>query len=249
MLGKVNPTQCEALTMVCAQVMGNNTTVSVAGSNGHLELNVFKPVMIYNVLQSIQLIIGGILVGVGIGAMHYIGMAAMEMTPLLRYDLSIFVVSILVAIILAILSLWVRFGLDDIGKIQLSRKLKVIISSCVMGMAISGMHYTGMAAARFVLPPGFETSKQTDDISLYLAVGISLVTIFALRPCVRKLLFRCLIIFVIVCIFGHVSPPSLWLRQLWLRHRRKRYRQQRRQQRMRRRRKLWRQRLRLWGRR
>ena len=56
MPGKVNPTQCEALTMVCAQVMGNHTAVSVAGSNGHFELNVFKPVMIYNVLQSIRLI-------------------------------------------------------------------------------------------------------------------------------------------------------------------------------------------------
>ena len=56
MPGKVNPTQCEALTMVCAQVMGNHVTVSIAGSNGHLELNVFKPVMIYNVLQSIQLL-------------------------------------------------------------------------------------------------------------------------------------------------------------------------------------------------
>ncbi|MEM6498121.1 MAG: class II fumarate hydratase [Pseudomonadota bacterium] len=56
MPGKVNPTQCEALTMVCAQVMGNHTTVSVAGSHGHLELNVFKPVMIYNVLQSTRLI-------------------------------------------------------------------------------------------------------------------------------------------------------------------------------------------------
>ena len=56
MPGKVNPTQCEALTMVCAQIMGNHTTVSVAGSNGHFELNVFKPVIIYNVLQSIQLI-------------------------------------------------------------------------------------------------------------------------------------------------------------------------------------------------
>jgi len=56
MPGKVNPTQCEALTMVCAQVMGNHTTVSVAGSHGHLELNVFKPVMIYNVLQSIRLL-------------------------------------------------------------------------------------------------------------------------------------------------------------------------------------------------
>lgn len=56
MPGKVNPTQCEALTMVCAQVMGNNTTVSIAGSNGHFELNVFKPVMIYNLLQSVQLL-------------------------------------------------------------------------------------------------------------------------------------------------------------------------------------------------
>lgn len=56
MPGKVNPTQCEALTMVCAQVMGNATTVSVAGSHGHLELNVFKPVMIYNVLQSVRLL-------------------------------------------------------------------------------------------------------------------------------------------------------------------------------------------------
>lgn len=59
MPGKVNPTQCEALTMVAAQVMGNNVTVSVAGSNGHFELNVFKPVMIYNVLQSIKLIADG----------------------------------------------------------------------------------------------------------------------------------------------------------------------------------------------
>lgn len=56
MPGKVNPTQCEALTMVCAQVMGNHTTVTIAGSNGHFELNVFKPVMIYNVLQSIRLL-------------------------------------------------------------------------------------------------------------------------------------------------------------------------------------------------
>jgi len=56
MPGKVNPTQCEALTMVCAQVMGNQTAVSVAGSNGHFELNVFKPVMIKNVLQSVRLL-------------------------------------------------------------------------------------------------------------------------------------------------------------------------------------------------
>ncbi|KAI0757148.1 fumarate hydratase [Daedaleopsis nitida] len=56
MPGKVNPTQCEAMTMVAAQVMGNNTVVSIAGSNGQFELNVFKPVIIKNVLQSIRLL-------------------------------------------------------------------------------------------------------------------------------------------------------------------------------------------------
>ncbi|WP_342270516.1 class II fumarate hydratase [Rickettsia endosymbiont of Orchestes rusci] len=56
MPGKVNPTQVEALTMVCCQVMGNHVTVTIAGSNGHLELNVFKPVIIYNILQSIELL-------------------------------------------------------------------------------------------------------------------------------------------------------------------------------------------------
>ena len=56
MPGKVNPTQAEALTMVCAQVMGNDATVGFAGSQGHFELNVFNPVMAYNVLQSMQLL-------------------------------------------------------------------------------------------------------------------------------------------------------------------------------------------------
>merc|ERR1711915_727714 len=56
MPGKVNPTQCEAITMVAAQVMGNHVAVTVGGSNGHFELNVFKPMMVANVLRSIRLI-------------------------------------------------------------------------------------------------------------------------------------------------------------------------------------------------
>ena len=56
MPGKVNPTQCEALTMVAAQVMGNHTTITIAGAQGHFELNVFKPVLAYNLLQSIRLL-------------------------------------------------------------------------------------------------------------------------------------------------------------------------------------------------
>jgi len=56
MPGKVNPTQCEALTQVCAHVMGNDAAIGFAGSQGHFELNVYKPVIVHNVLQSIQLL-------------------------------------------------------------------------------------------------------------------------------------------------------------------------------------------------
>jgi fumarate hydratase class II len=56
MPGKVNPTQCEALTMVCAQVFGNDATVAFAGSQGNFQLNVYKPVMAHNVLESIELL-------------------------------------------------------------------------------------------------------------------------------------------------------------------------------------------------
>lgn len=56
MPGKVNPTQCEALTMVCAQVMGNHVAITVGGANGHFELNVFKPMIIHNALHSVRLL-------------------------------------------------------------------------------------------------------------------------------------------------------------------------------------------------
>tara|TARA_B100001250_G_scaffold406546_1_gene425773 strand:+ start:685 stop:2079 length:1395 start_codon:yes stop_codon:yes gene_type:complete len=56
MPGKVNPTQCEAMTMVCAQVMGNDLTISIAGASGNFELNVFRPVIAYNIVQSIRLL-------------------------------------------------------------------------------------------------------------------------------------------------------------------------------------------------
>jgi fumarate hydratase class II len=58
MPGKINPTQCEAMTMVCAQVIGNHTTISIAGASGNFELNVFKPVIIHNLLQSIDILAG-----------------------------------------------------------------------------------------------------------------------------------------------------------------------------------------------
>lgn len=59
MPGKVNPTQCEALTMVCAQVIGNDVAVNLGGASGNFELNVFKPLIIHNVLQSVRLLADG----------------------------------------------------------------------------------------------------------------------------------------------------------------------------------------------
>jgi fumarate hydratase class II len=59
MPGKINPTQCEALTMVAAHVFGNDVSVAFAGSQGHFQLNVFKPVILHNVLESVQLLAEG----------------------------------------------------------------------------------------------------------------------------------------------------------------------------------------------
>ncbi|MFP6847099.1 MAG: PAS domain S-box protein [Pseudomonas sp.] len=119
-----------------------------------------------------QLCLGGVLVGLGIGAMHYSGMAAMQMAPLLRYDPWMFALSILVAVCLAILSLWVRFGLEG----RLPALSALLLSALVMGLAISGMHYIGMAAARFV---GVAESQQPIAVvdSLYLGSAISLITV------------------------------------------------------------------------
>ncbi|MFL3007419.1 MAG: class II fumarate hydratase, partial [Candidatus Neomarinimicrobiota bacterium] len=59
MPGKINPTQCEAMTMLCIQVMGNDTTITVAGASGNFELNVYRPVLAYNILQSLKLLSDG----------------------------------------------------------------------------------------------------------------------------------------------------------------------------------------------
>lgn len=123
------------------------------------------------------LFIGGLLVGLGIGTMHYSGMAAMKMAPLLRYDLWMFALSLVLAVSLAILSLWVRVGLISLWKEKTKEWQANLVTSVVMGCAIASMHYTGMAAARFVKPAGFEMSQQPPETSLYLALGVSGATI------------------------------------------------------------------------
>ena len=123
------------------------------------------------------LLVGGLLVGSGIGTMHYTGMAAMEMAPLLRYNPWMFGLSIIVAVSLAILSLWIRIGLIHLWKEKSKEWLANLVSSIIMGLAIAGMHYTGMAAARFVKPIGFELSNQPAETSFYLALAVSATTV------------------------------------------------------------------------
>jgi len=122
-----------------------------------------------------ELAVGGVLMGAGIGTMHYVGMAAMVMAPSLHYDMPIFFLSIVVAVVLAILSLWIRFGIRR-TRFRLSSLGLNVMSGTVMGLAISGMHYTGMAAARFVPPEGL---VQTDGSpqSMMLAVGVAVTTV------------------------------------------------------------------------
>jgi len=147
--------------------------------------------MTYKEIKQRQLVWGGLLIGSGIGSMHYIGMAAMEMAPLLRYNLPMFIASILVAVVMASLALWISFGLKTTSQVGLSNNIRVSISSLVMGVAVSGMHYIGMAAARFVLPVGTEYSQQTNEISTILALIITSITIVVISVVLgANLIFR-----------------------------------------------------------
>ncbi|PUA98061.1 PAS domain S-box-containing protein [Acidovorax sp. 107] len=107
------------------------------------------------------LVAGGVCVGAGIGAMHYIGMAASQWAAVMRYDPRGFAASVLVAVLLAIVALWVRFGLERWVRWR-ARWLNAAAGT-VMGLAIAGMHYTGMAALRFTDAP--------DELELLAAAG------------------------------------------------------------------------------
>jgi PAS domain S-box-containing protein len=130
-------------------------------------------------LTAVSLVSGGVLVGAGIGAMHYTGMAAMQTALDLRYDPFMFGLSIVVAVVLATLALWIRFGLRGL---RLPRSVLASISAVVMGCAIAGMHYTGMAAARFVgtLPPDASPEQHSTFVALAIAVITVAVTVFAM---------------------------------------------------------------------
>ncbi len=116
------------------------------------------------------LVVGGVLVGAGIGAMHYIGMEASQWAPFMRFDPWGFAASVLVAVLLAIVALWVRFGLERVVRWR-ARWLN-LAAGVVMGLAIAGMHYTGMAALRFIeVPNELELLAAAEGTPMALAVA------------------------------------------------------------------------------
>ncbi|OZG73920.1 hypothetical protein BTA51_09055 [Hahella sp. CCB-MM4] len=129
-------------------------------------------------LKPRQLAIGGTLFGLGIGVMHYTGMAAMTMPALLRYDPYLFFLSIVVAILLSIFSVRIRFGMKNAWGEKLDTIRLNLISGCIMGLAISGMHYTGMAAARFIKPELMPANIPANDSSWFLVVSVTSTAFF-----------------------------------------------------------------------
>ncbi|SDJ98077.1 MHYT domain-containing protein [Billgrantia gudaonensis] len=121
-----------------------------------------------------KLVVGGLAVGTGIGAMHYLGMAAMEIGPALRYDPVLFVVSIVVAVVLGTLALWVSFGLRHQRGLRGYKQR--LTAGAIMGLAIAGMHYTAMEAARFIGTPApdFMPGSQRHTV---LSLTIACITI------------------------------------------------------------------------
>ena len=129
------------------------------------------------------LLVGGVCVGVGIGAMHYSGMAAMQLAPLLRYDPLWFAASLGVAVVLSTLALWIRFALRDKQRaaLKLSPETVKTLAAMFMGGAISGMHYTAMGAARFVGTPEMVEGPGAAGVrTLAMTVALAVIALIGL---------------------------------------------------------------------
>jgi methyl-accepting chemotaxis protein PixJ len=133
------------------------------------------------ILSIRRLVIGGVLMGTGIALMHYIGMAAMQMTATIQYDPLLLILSFVIAIGASVVALWLAFEVRR----QTNKTIRLfkISSALVMGFAIAGMHYTGMAAASFrrtrTASTIFVTEPMPSSFTL-LAVGIGIATLIVL---------------------------------------------------------------------
>lgn len=125
-----------------------------------------------------NLTLGATLMGIGISAMHYTGMIAMQMSPPIRYDARLFVLSVLIAIVASMAALWIAFQLRrNYSRLAILAKLG---SAVVMGLAITGMHYTGMAAAQFAPDSICLAASQKGIDNTVLAISIGAIAMFIL---------------------------------------------------------------------
>jgi len=123
-----------------------------------------------------HLCISALLLGGGISAMHYVGMAAIQITPMLTYEPALLVASVVVAIVSSFVALWLFFRLRR-GRSRLMN-LARLAAAFVMGLAISGMHYTAMTASRFS-PDAFCTGTGTDQRWLAFAIALSAIAVLS----------------------------------------------------------------------
>ena len=124
-----------------------------------------------------RLLTSGLVMGIGIAAMHYTGMASMKMFPPIRFDTALYLLSVLIAIGASVAALWITFKLrsNNIANLETKR----IVAALIMGVAITGMHYTGMAAANFA-PDSICYGNPNQIGSLWMAATIAGCTLLFL---------------------------------------------------------------------
>jgi NO-binding membrane sensor protein with MHYT domain len=135
------------------------------------------------------LLLGGVIIGCGVATMHYVGMSAIRVQDSLAYNPLLFVTSVIIAIIAGTAALWAALRLDSLWS--------TVVASLIMGVAVNGMHYTGMAALRVYPAPGLtvNTSATASALAflLPLIIGLSMVgfifsTVIALSPTAAEIL-------------------------------------------------------------
>ena len=128
-------------------------------------------------LSTNRLLLGGLLMGLGVAAMHYTGMAAMKMQPAITYDPTLFAASLIIAIVASIAALWTCFTLGRREGADNLLILPMLAAAAIMGLGISGMHYTGMMAANFAVGSicGATGSLDISTLGQIAAVGASVL--------------------------------------------------------------------------
>jgi len=135
------------------------------------------------------LVLGGVIIGLGVASMHYIGMSAIRVQDSLAYSPLLVAASVIIAVIAGTAALWAALRLDSMWS--------TIVASLIMGVAVSGMHYTGMAALRVYPAPGLDVSTSATASALAfllpLILGLSMIgfifsTVIALSPTAAEIL-------------------------------------------------------------